>query len=84
MVMVIDTKSNSVRTLGSLRWCLFSRRSCDNSKLLQTSSSLLFFPVHYIYYIWKQCGKPLQNIVHPEDYRRELKGNHLIPIDTDK
>ena len=73
-----------VDTIADLRWLLFSKYSCEVSKLPPTMSALKYriFRAHYAAWILKKCTSSIQNLPDPSGFGWELDNGNLVPIMT--
>ena len=71
-----------VGTIADIRWLLFSKYSCEVSKLPPTMSALKYriFRAHYAALILKKCTSSIQNLPDPCGFGWELNNGNLIPI----
>ena len=74
-----------VDTIADLRWLLFSKYSCEVSKLPPTMSALKYriFRAHYAALILTKCTSSIQNLPDPCSYGWELGNGNLVPVMTD-
>ena len=73
-----------VDTIADLRWLLFSKYSCEVSKLPQTMRTLKYriYRTHYPALILKKCISSIQNLPDPCGFGRTLDNGNLVPIMT--
>ena len=74
-----------VDTIADLQWLLFSKYSCEVSKLPPTMSALKYriFRIHYAALIPKKCTSSIQNLPDPCGFGWELNNGNLVPIMID-
>ena len=71
-----------VNTIADLRWLLFSKYSCEVSKLPPTLSTLKYriYRTYYAALILKKCTSSIQNLPRPCGFGWESDNGNLVPI----
>ena len=86
MTLYIKTIPDHVKTIGDLRWYLFSKYQCEPEKLPSTAAALTFkiYRSHYMSMVWKQSRNIHPNLPPPISCGWKEEDGHLKTQHTDQ